>query len=159
MTQKYKNIILDDSVLDVDSWLPQSAIDSIVTAIIAQEKEQQKGDKKMTNSIFDLTNNQLPPYDLLSPTTTTHYISGRLSHKFKKYIPVTPDFESSQTDINTIRYHVDLTSVYGVIMPLDIPVAEEYSLSGDLLAKPTISSYLKKLMVKVKNEYSQNSKN
>ena len=29
----YKNIILDDSVLDIDSWLPQEALDEIVEAI------------------------------------------------------------------------------------------------------------------------------
>ncbi|MDA5519472.1 hypothetical protein PIG81_01525 [Streptococcus thermophilus] len=29
----YKNIILDDSILDVDSWFPQEAIDEIVEII------------------------------------------------------------------------------------------------------------------------------
>ena len=29
----YKNIILDDSILDIDSWLPQEALDELVEAI------------------------------------------------------------------------------------------------------------------------------
>lgn len=107
----------------------------------------------MTSSTFEPTTNQLPPYDLLSPTTTTYYISGRLSYQFKKYIPVTPDFDSPQTDINTIKYDIDLTDVYGVIVPIYIPVSEEYSISGDLIAKPTISKCLKELMVNVENNH------
>lgn len=34
----YKNLILDDSVLDVDSWFPQSVIDEIVEVIVSHEK-------------------------------------------------------------------------------------------------------------------------
>lgn len=30
---EYKNIILDDSILDIDSWFPQEAIDEIVEII------------------------------------------------------------------------------------------------------------------------------
>ena len=29
----YKNIILDESILDIDSWLPEKAIDEIVEII------------------------------------------------------------------------------------------------------------------------------
>ena len=29
----YRNIILDDSILDIDSWLPQEAIDEVVEVI------------------------------------------------------------------------------------------------------------------------------
>ena len=29
----YKNIILDESILDIDSWLPEKAIDEIVEVI------------------------------------------------------------------------------------------------------------------------------
>ena len=34
----YKNIILDDSILDVDSWFPQEAIDEIVEIIKTHAK-------------------------------------------------------------------------------------------------------------------------
>ena len=37
----YKNIILDESILDIDSWLPEKAIDEIVEVVgdIYQNKE------------------------------------------------------------------------------------------------------------------------
>lgn len=34
----YKNLILDDSILDIDSWFPQSVIDEIVEVIASHEK-------------------------------------------------------------------------------------------------------------------------
>ena len=34
----YTNIILDDSILDIDSWLPQNAIDELVKFIIENEE-------------------------------------------------------------------------------------------------------------------------
>ena len=34
----YKELFLDDSIFDLDSWLPQSAIDEIVQVIIKPEK-------------------------------------------------------------------------------------------------------------------------
>ena len=30
MTREYKIVVLDESILDIDSWLPQSAIDEVV---------------------------------------------------------------------------------------------------------------------------------
>ena len=45
----YKNIILDDSVLDIDSWLPQGAIDEIVE-IIKDDLE------KKSSGMFDKNN-------------------------------------------------------------------------------------------------------
>ena len=36
----YKDIILDDSILDIDSWLPETAIDDIVA--ILKEMEEDK---------------------------------------------------------------------------------------------------------------------
>lgn len=36
----YRDIILDDSVLDIDSWFPQEAIDEIVK-IIKEDLERQ----------------------------------------------------------------------------------------------------------------------
>lgn len=34
MTKKYKDLILDDSVLDVDKWFPESTVKEIADAII-----------------------------------------------------------------------------------------------------------------------------
>lgn len=34
----YEEIILDESILDLDSWLPQEAVDEIVQAILFQDK-------------------------------------------------------------------------------------------------------------------------
>ena len=39
----YKNIILDDSVLDIDSWFPQEAIDEIVKIIKDGLEKQSTG--------------------------------------------------------------------------------------------------------------------
>lgn len=33
----YKEVVLDDSILDLDSWLPQSAVDKVVALIIKLE--------------------------------------------------------------------------------------------------------------------------
>ena len=42
-----KEIILDDSILDIDAWLPQEAIDQIVELIRNLEKiENEKPSKK-----------------------------------------------------------------------------------------------------------------
>ena len=35
----YKDVYLDDSILDIDSWLPENAIDNIVQLIMQQEEE------------------------------------------------------------------------------------------------------------------------
>ena len=45
----YRDIILDDSVLDIDSWLPQEAIDGIVK-IIKNDLE------KKSSGMFDKNN-------------------------------------------------------------------------------------------------------
>lgn len=43
MTQNYKTVVLDESILDIESWLPQEAIDEVVQAIINYEtKLEQK---------------------------------------------------------------------------------------------------------------------
>ena len=39
----YKDIILDDSILDIDSWLPQEALDEIVEAIKKLSETQSTG--------------------------------------------------------------------------------------------------------------------
>ena len=39
----YKDIILDDSVLDIDSWLPQEVLDEIVEAIKKLSETQSTG--------------------------------------------------------------------------------------------------------------------
>ena len=36
----YKNIILDDSILDIDSWLPETAIDDIISILNELEDDQ-----------------------------------------------------------------------------------------------------------------------
>ena len=39
----YKDIILDDSILDIDSWLPQEALDEIVEVIKTISELQSTG--------------------------------------------------------------------------------------------------------------------
>lgn len=34
MSEEYKTVVLDESILDIESWLPQEAIDEVVQAII-----------------------------------------------------------------------------------------------------------------------------
>lgn len=34
----YKEVVLDDSILDLDSWLPQSAVDEVVALILHLEE-------------------------------------------------------------------------------------------------------------------------
>lgn len=47
MTQNYKTVVLDESILDIESWLPQEAIDEVVQAIINYEtKLEQKNNKQ-----------------------------------------------------------------------------------------------------------------
>ena len=36
----YKNIILDDSILDIDSWLPETAIEEIIAVLNELEDDQ-----------------------------------------------------------------------------------------------------------------------
>ena len=38
----YKNIILDESILDIDSWLPEKAIDEIVEYAYQCTQEEAK---------------------------------------------------------------------------------------------------------------------
>ena len=33
----YKEVVLDESVVDIDSWLPDKAVDEVVKAILYQE--------------------------------------------------------------------------------------------------------------------------
>lgn len=46
MTQNYKTVVLDESILDIESWLPQEAIDEIVQAIINYETKLEQENKK-----------------------------------------------------------------------------------------------------------------
>ena len=47
MSNKYKTFVLDESILDIESWLPQSAIDEVVQAIINYEtKFEQENNKQ-----------------------------------------------------------------------------------------------------------------
>lgn len=36
-----KEVILDESILDLDSWLPQSAIDEVVALILHLEEQEE----------------------------------------------------------------------------------------------------------------------
>ncbi len=38
----YKEIILDDSILDIDTWLPQEAIDQMIEIILHLEEIENK---------------------------------------------------------------------------------------------------------------------
>lgn len=46
MTENYKTVIPDESILDIDSWLPQSAIDEVVQAIINYETKLEQENNK-----------------------------------------------------------------------------------------------------------------
>lgn len=48
-----KKIILDDSILDIDTWLPQEAIDQMVELI--RNLEKQSRDKYDTNTTYGRT--------------------------------------------------------------------------------------------------------
>ena len=45
---EYKNIILDDSILDIDSWFPQEAIDEIVNIIKTHANTSIENHSQMT---------------------------------------------------------------------------------------------------------------
>lgn len=36
-----KEVVLDESILDLDSWLPQSAIDEVVALILSLESQEE----------------------------------------------------------------------------------------------------------------------
>ena len=44
-----KEVILDESILDLESWLPQSAIDEVVELIL--QLEEQEGNKPSVSSV------------------------------------------------------------------------------------------------------------
>ena len=46
MTENYKTVVLDESILDIDSWLPQSAIDEVVQAITNYETKLEQENNK-----------------------------------------------------------------------------------------------------------------
>lgn len=37
----YKEVVLDGSILDLESWLPQSAIDEVVELILQLEEQEE----------------------------------------------------------------------------------------------------------------------
>lgn len=37
----YKEFVLDESILDLESWLPQSAIDEVVALILHLEEQEE----------------------------------------------------------------------------------------------------------------------
>lgn len=44
----YKEVVLDESILNLDSWLPHSAIDEIV-ALISHLEEQEENDSSVSS--------------------------------------------------------------------------------------------------------------
>lgn len=46
MSKEYKTVVLDESILDTDSWLPQEAIDELVQAIINYETRLEQENNK-----------------------------------------------------------------------------------------------------------------
>ena len=46
MSEKYKTFVLDESILDIESWLPQKAIDEVVQAIINYETRLEQENNK-----------------------------------------------------------------------------------------------------------------
>ena len=46
MSEEYKTVVLDESILDIESWLPQSAIDEVVQAIINYETRFEQENNK-----------------------------------------------------------------------------------------------------------------
>ena len=47
----YKEVILDESILDLESWLPQSAIDKVAALILYLEEQEEE-----SNLAVSLTN-------------------------------------------------------------------------------------------------------
>lgn len=45
----YKEVVLDESILDLESWLPQSAIDEVVELI--SQLEEQEENKPSVSSV------------------------------------------------------------------------------------------------------------
>lgn len=37
----YKEVVLDESILDLESWLPQSAVDEVVALILSLESQEE----------------------------------------------------------------------------------------------------------------------
>ena len=46
MSEKYKTVVLDESIFDIESWLPQKAIDEVVQAIINYETRLEQENNK-----------------------------------------------------------------------------------------------------------------
>lgn len=46
MSEEYKTVVLDESILDIESWLPQEAIDEVVQAIINYETKLEHENNK-----------------------------------------------------------------------------------------------------------------
>lgn len=39
----YKEVVLDESILDLESWLPQSAIEEVIELILQLEEQEEVG--------------------------------------------------------------------------------------------------------------------
>lgn len=46
MSEEYKTVVLDESIIDIESLLPQSAIDEVVQTIINYENKLEQENNK-----------------------------------------------------------------------------------------------------------------
>ena len=68
----YKNIILDESILDIDSWLPEKAIDEIVE-IIKKDLEIQSTEMLDNNENKEFEESLLELRDILCDERIAEY--------------------------------------------------------------------------------------
>lgn len=78
----YKNIILDDSILDIDSWFPQEAIDEIVEII-----------KAHANTSIEIQSRTIDRYVLDSLGETIHRESAFIGKEYLSDIPKYEDYQ------------------------------------------------------------------
>lgn len=88
----------------------------------------------------------VPQYDILSVTSARFYILGRLASYFNQYVPVELAESSISDDVNTISFTIDLTNIYNIKTRIILPLDLEYSYQGDMIARSSIETELKKLI-------------
>ena len=90
-TMTYKNIILDDSILDIDSWLPQEAIDELVEFIKNYDNTSENKENKGSKHMFEF---QIRGENITITDAINDYTKSKLS-KLEKYF--------SDDDVLTVR--------------------------------------------------------
>lgn len=88
----------------------------------------------------------LPRYDILSVTSAKFYILGRLASYFQQYVPVELTQSLRIDDDNTVSFAIDLTNIYNIKTRIVLPLDLEYSYYGDMIARSSIETELKKLI-------------